>query len=474
MSSIEIGTVSTQLTTYLNQSIAQLQTPITTLKSSKAALQMKTAVFTDLKAKLAALKTAAETLSGTGSLSAFGLKSAVSSNTGVVTCEATAAAVSCSHTVFVTQLAKAHTVVSDRYDLAGTGLSVANTGTKSFSISVGEDTYQVSVTVAAGDTNETVLSKIAAAIDDATNGKVAASLVVDTPTTGKLSIRSVSSGTVGKMTFVDTSGLLGAMGVTNQSQATNTAGGYVYADLGNNELDAIATVDGVQIISSDNTIDQAVEGLTLNLLSAQKDGDNPVGLTISTDLEAIKTKVKSFLTAYNEAFSYVVTKTKVDAATYTRAVLAGEYSYVSLRLNMRAIMSSNVGDSSAAYRALSQIGISSDRNGSFSVTDEGLLADAISSGLNSMQDLFASDTGIASGLSALLDGYVEPGGTITTSKEGLSTRMEFLNRSIERQQKYATLRERQLRAEFGRLQEALYSLSMSQQLADSFSAIIGV
>jgi len=474
MSSIEISTVSAQLTTYLNQSLAQLQTPITTLKHDRTALQTKTAVFTDLKTKLDALKTAAEALSGTGTSSAFGLKSAVSSNTGVVTCSATSAAVSCAHTVFVTQMAKAHMVVSDRYDQEATTLSAANAGTKSFSISVGENTYQVSIMIASGDTNETVLSKIAAAINDATDGKVAASLVVDTPTTAKLSIRSVSSGTVGKMTFADTGGLLGAMGVTNQSQATNTAGGYVYADLGNNELDAIATVDGVQIISSDNTIDQAVEGLTINLLSAQKDGDNPVGLTISTDLEAIKTKVKSFLTAYNEAFSYVVAKTKVDATTYTRAVLAGDYSYVSLRLNMRVMMSSNVGDSSAGYRALSQIGITSDRNGNFSVTDDGLLSDAISSGLDSMQNLFASDGGIASGLSALLKGYVEPAGTITTSKEGVSTRMEFLNKSIERQQKYATLRERQLRAEFGRLQEALYSLSMSQQLADSFAAIIGV
>jgi flagellar hook-associated protein 2 len=276
------------------------------------------------------------------------------------------------------------------------------------------------------------------------------------------------------MTFVDTSGLLGAMGVTNQSQATNTAGGYVYADLGNNELDAVATVDGVQIISSDNTLDQAVEGLTINLLSAQKDGDNPVGLTISTDLEGIKAKVNSFLTAYNDAFSYLVTKTKVDATTYTRAVLSGEYSYVSLRLDMRAIMSSNVGTSSAASRSLSQIGITSDREGKFSVTDGGLLGSAISSGLDSMQSLFGSTNGIASSLSAMLNGYVQPAGTITTSKEGITTKMAFLNKSIERQQKYATLRERQLRAEFGRYQEALYSLQASQQLADNFSAIVGL
>jgi flagellar hook-associated protein 2 len=262
--------------------------------------------------------------------------------------------------------------------------------------------------------------------------------------------------------------------VTNQSQATNTAGGYVYADLGNNELDAIATVDGVQIISSDNSLNQAVEGLTINLLSAQQEGANEIGITVSTDIESIKTKVAAFLTAYNEAFAYVIAKTKVDSTTYTRAVLSGEYPYVSLRLGLREIMASNVGDASAAYRALSQIGITSDRDGSFSVTDDGLLTDAISSGLDSLETLFGSDNGIASRLSALLEGYVAPSGTIASSKEGVTARMEFLTRSIEREQKYATLRETQLRKQYGEMLDALYALQNSQSLANSFAAIVGV
>ena len=474
MSSIDISSISTALKTYLNQSISELQTPITTLKSDRTTLTTKTAVFTDLKAKLEALQTAAEALSGTGTSSAFGLKSAVSSDTSVATCTATAAAVSCSHTVFVTQLARAHMVVSDRYEQDATTLSAANAGTKTFSISVGENTYEVSVAISAGETNEAVLTKIAAAINEATDGEVAASMLGDTPTTAKLSVRSVSTGTVGKMTFTDTSGLLASMGVTNQSQATSTVGGYVYADLGNNELDAIATVDGVQIISSDNTIDQAIEGLTINLLSAQESGENEVGLTISTDVTSIKTKIQAFLTAYNDAFSYVVAKTKVDSTTYTRSVLSGEYAYVSLRLSMREVMSANVGDASELYGALSQIGITSDRNGTFSVSDDGLLTEAISSGLDSLETLFASDTGIASRLSGLLEGYVEPGGTISSSKEGVTSRVEFLTKSIERQQKYATQREKQLRAEYGRLLEALYALQNSGDLASAFSAIVGV
>jgi flagellar hook-associated protein 2 len=473
MSSIDFSTISKTLNTYLTSSISALQTPITALKNDRTTLTTKTAVFTDLKAKLEALQTAAEALSG-GGTSAFGLKSAVSSNAAVVTCTATAAAVSCSHTVFVTQLAKAHMVVSDRYDQDATTLSAANAGTKTFSITVGEATYQVGVDISAGETNDAVLAKIAAAIDEATDGKVSASMLGDTPNTAKLSVRSTATGTVGKMTFTDTSGLLGAMGLTNQAQATTTTGGYVYTDLGNNELDAIATVDGVQIISSDNTVDQAVEGLTMNLLSAQEAGDNEVGLTISTDVTSIKTKIQAFLTAYNDAFAYVVTKTKVDSTTYTRSALSGEYAYVSLRVSMREVMGTNVGDASELYRALSQIGISSGRDGKFSVADDGLLTEAISSGLSSLENLFASDTGVASRLSNLLEGYVEPGGTISSSKEGVTARVEFLTKSIERQQKYAAMREKQLREEYGRFLEALYALQNSGDLADSFAAIVGV
>jgi flagellar hook-associated protein 2 len=470
MASIE--TISSTLTTYLNQSIAALQTPITTLRSSRTALSTRSAVYTDIKTKLEALGAAAESLWGSGS--AFDVKAAASSNTAIATCTATAAAVSCPHTIFVEQLARAHTVVSDRYDQDATTLSQANAGTKTFSISVDGETYNVSVSISAGETNKAVIAKIASAVNEASDGKVAASLIGDTPSTAKLSIRSASTGTAGKMTFVDTSGLLGALGVTNQAQATNTTGGYVYADLGNNELDALLTVDGVDIISSTNAVGQAVEGLTINLLAAQDAGASPISLTITTDTESIKTKIKAFLTAYNDAFGYVAAKTRVDSTTYARAVLSGEYPYMSLRLNMRQVMGSNVGDLSSAYQALSQIGITSDRAGSFSVTDDGLLGDAILSDLESVRNLFASDGGIATGLSSLLEGYVAPGGTISTSKEAVSSRMEFMTRSIERQQKYATLRERQLREEFGRLQEALYALQNSQDLANAFSAIIGV
>ena len=146
----------------------------------------------------------------------------------------------------MTQLAKAHAVVSGRYDQAATTLSQAHSGTRSFSISVGGETYDISVNISAGESNATVLANIASAINEAADGEVAASYVMDTPSTGKISIRSGSTGTAGSMTFTDTDGLLSALGVTNQTEATDTVGGYIYADLGGNELDAKLTVDGIQ------------------------------------------------------------------------------------------------------------------------------------------------------------------------------------------------------------------------------------
>ena len=60
--------------------------------------------------------------------------------------------------------------------------------------------------------------------------------------------------------------------MTNSSQATDTVGGYVYADLGNNELDAKLTVDGINVISSSNVVENVIQGVTLTLLAEQEDG----------------------------------------------------------------------------------------------------------------------------------------------------------------------------------------------------------
>jgi flagellar hook-associated protein 2 len=472
MSSLE--TYSINLNNYLNQYLAYARAPITRLQNQKSDLQIKYAIFTDLSSKLSELESAAERLSGTGTYSVLDSKDVTSSDTNVVTAIAAGSAVTGSHTVFVTQLAKAHTVVSDRYDQDDTSLSSSHSGTKSFSISVNGETYDVSVAISVGETDQTVISNIASAIIDATDGEISASLVLDTPSTAKLSIRSASSGTEGKMTFTDTDGLLASLGVTNGSEATDTVGGYVYADLGDNELDAKATIDGINIIASTNVVENVIHGLTLTLLTEHDAAGSAATLTVSIDIEEIKSEIQDFVTAYNDAYTYLAQKTMVDGTTYERGPLSTEYPYISLRSSMRQAMVSLVSGTGSDYQSLSQIGITSNRSGYFSISDTDLLEEVIATDLDALGSVFTSTDGIATAMESLLSGYTDLQGTISVSQDGINSRIDVIESRIEHQEYYVSIREKALRNQYAALQEALYVSQMNQSMASSFAKMLGL
>jgi len=471
MSSTEIGSIS--LDDFLNQYLYYLRDRVNSLEAQKSELELKSAVFNDLSSKLEDLEDIAERLAQTGASSVFRSKTVTSSDETILTATASGSAAVGSHTIFVTQLARAHSVVSNRYNQDDTTISDANSGTKTFSITVNGETYNISVTINAGDSNETVLSRIATEINDATDGEVVASCVLDTPTTCKLSITSGSTGTAGKMTFTDTDGLLATLGVTNSSQATDTVGGYVYADLGNNELDAKLTVDGINVISSSNVVENVIQGVTLTLLAEQEDGDSAVTITTSIDVEGIRSEIEDFLEAYNDAFEYLVSKTSVDGTTYERGILSGDYPYITLRTSLRQTMNTFI-SSSSTYSALSQIGISSSRSGTFSISDSDALEEAITEHPEALEELFAGTDGIATTLVSLLDGYTSPGGTISSSKKAVNSKIDLIEDSIDRQEEYIRVRENALREQFSALQEALYALQMSQAIANSYSSLLGI
>jgi flagellar hook-associated protein 2 len=472
MSSSSIPSIS--LNDYLSTYLTYLQAPITALENKKSDLEVKLAVFSDLKEKLRDLEDLAEELAGTGSSSSFMAKSVASSDTSVLTATASSSAASGAHSIFVTQLARAHTVASGRYTQDATTLGAAHAGTKTFSITIGSDTYDVSVEIASDDTDEAVLGAIAAAINEASDGAVSASVILDTPTTARLTIASGTTGTVGSMSFVDTDGLLGSIGVTNATAATDTAGGYIYADLGANELDALLTIDGLNVVSSSNNVENMVTGLSINLLAEQEAGDPAVTLTVDLDVEAIKSKIEEFLEAYNDAYEYLYAKTAVDGETYTRGILAGEFSYISLRSSLRGVMVGYVSNADSAYQALSQIGITSTRTGTFSISDSSKLEEALEADLDGVAALFSSENGIAAALDSMISSYVSVDGMIANSQEAVNDRIDYLEDSIERQERMLSVREETLKDQYYALQEMLYSLSSSNQIATSLAALYGV
>jgi len=67
--------------------------------------------------------------------------------------------------------------------------------------------------------------------------------------------------------------------------------------------DASFTLDGVAVTRSSNTVDDLIDGLTLNLKKAAS--DTTVTLTVGRDYEGIKEAISGFVTAYNDVMNAI-------------------------------------------------------------------------------------------------------------------------------------------------------------------------
>lgn len=374
----------------------------------------------------------------------------------------------------VRQLARAHSMVSNRVTSAGTDLADAWAETQNFTIRKGGQAYSVSVVVEAGTSNRDLLGQVASAINAVMSDKAQASAMSVTSTTSRLSLSSSTTGSENALTIEDPAGFLGALGLTRTSAATDTEGGYIAADLGNSELDAKLVVDGIAIQRSSNVVTDVIPGVTLTLKRQQLDADADVSFTLGIDTESIRKKTTEFLTAYNETYAYLKTKLAVDSSTQARGALAGNFSYLSLWQRMRVALAGPVNEPGLTQTALSQIGITSERDGTFSISDADDFDNALEADLDSMMRLFNSTDGVATRLEGLLDTYVKGEGIISNSSESLRTERKSLDAKLARLESLQEMERDQLIAQYGALQEAQNMQASLLTMLSNLSSYLGL
>ena len=129
------------------------------------------------------------------------------------------------------------------------------------------------------------LYAIANAINNS-DADVHASVVNSSKNKAKLVLRSDSTGSDYGVSLSDVSGsLLSNIGLVDDVQATDSTGGYIYDD---SELDAQYELDGILLTSNSNTIEDAISGITFNLVGTQEEADEPIQLTIDADNDSIQ------------------------------------------------------------------------------------------------------------------------------------------------------------------------------------------
>ena len=451
--------------------------PLSGLITSQKALTLRSATFTDLKSALSALRSKAQALTQAGTLSPFQAKAVSSSSATVATATASTSALPALHTLSVTQLAKLSTIVSQQLTGSATDVVTAEgAGSKSVKITYdGTDpatsgtAVTVNVELTGGDTNSTILTNLATAINnDSTLGaKVSASVVNDTATTARLVLTSKLTGQANKVRVADSTGtLLSNLGLNSEIASAGTAGGFLFAD---SVLDAKFTLDGLAITRSSNTVSDVLTGVTINLLGLSA---SDATLTVSADKTAMKASVQAFLDAYNKALKFLQERTRVKASAGTSATgstevtsvirgqLSGDAMYGSLMTNIRSDATSSVSSVLIGNPGLlADVGIKAASDGTLSIGDTTKFDSTIETKLSGLTDLFASASGVATRLITRMDGFVNSGGLIDGSLSTVTSKTQNINQQIARMEARLVIREAALRKQLTNLQKTLLALS---------------
>jgi flagellar hook-associated protein 2 len=218
--------------------------------------------------------------------------------------------------------------------------------------------------------------------------------------------------------------------------------------------DAYLTVDGISITSSSNTVTDAVPGVTLSLIAANGTYSSSTvsgtagSIRLTTDTDLAKTKIKAFVTAYNDAMTLMdeVTNPKSTLDTYG-ATLVGNSTIRTLRDTIRAFTVDDSSTTSGSLSALRDIGIEIDTAGKLTLKEttlDSVLASSYSDVITMLtgdQEALSeydttTDAGFSGDLSRSIFKMIASYGTVSVESRNASTRI------IKYQDDLAALEER--------------------------------
>ncbi|MGA3349519.1 MAG: flagellar filament capping protein FliD [Candidatus Sulfotelmatobacter sp.] len=381
---IDVSSLVQQIITEQSGPISVWQQQDTTLASQNGALEGIEDDLTNLQTAVQALADPAGALAG---------QAATSSNSSVLTATAANNAVAGTHQIVVNNVATVGTLNSTIFS-GGVNTSILSGGNTSGDIKLQVGTnaspFDIPITQGSNDTLTTLASYINTQ-SAANNWGVTANVV------------SNSSGAVLELQSQNT-GSAGALSITSNN--TSLAFGA-----GQGAANAVYTVDGLSFNTSSNTNSTAIQGVTLNLLSA--DPGTPVSLAIAPDTSQISTAVNNFVTAYNSLVGDINAQYVVDPTGATPA------PPLESDVSLRSVQSSILAD--AAYSItgnggfinLASLGINMNNDGTLTVGNNasGQSFDQIvASNPSAVQNFFqnASATGFANNFNTDLTGLTDP------------------------------------------------------------------
>ena len=376
----------------VSQLMAVERQPLALLDKRESDYKAKLSAYGTLKGALSAFQSA---MQGLADPAGFQAVKASAGDTSVFTATASTAgkAVPGSYSVEVQQLAQQQKVRSEGFaeinSIIGSGtLTIQygdyDSGSNAFTLNSAKSVQTVTI-----DPLNGTLSGVRDAINAANIG-ISATIIND-GSSNRLVLTSKDAGASNsiKITASDDDGAnLDAAGLSRLAfDPAATAGAGKNLTQVQTAQDARLQIDGIAISKSSNTITDAIEGVTLNLLKSNI--GSPASLEVARDSAGIKASVEAFVKSFN-----AVNQTLADLSSYNTAanrggVLQGDSAALSIQRWLRATVSASVGSPGGSLTSLSQIGVAFQKDGSLAL-DATKLQIAADAGLDHIASLFAA------------------------------------------------------------------------------------
>jgi flagellar hook-associated protein 2 len=210
--------------------------------------------------------------------------------------------------------------------------------------------------------------------------------------------------------------------------------------------DARALINNVQVVSSSNTLDEVIAGVTLTLL--KKDPAATSTVTVSEDLSSTKTSITRVVDAYNELVKFIQDQTsavgKGDAASIARDPLLR-----SLRFALRGALTSDYA-AGGSMTSLATVGLTMERTGKLAF-NQGKFETALVGNRAEVLGLFAGDgtnPGAFTSIATLVKSYTKSDGLLRDTRDRLDDQVRALNRRINDLSDRLALRRATLQREY--------------------------
>lgn len=371
--------------------------------------ESNTVRITALGALKSAITDFQKALSGLNKPESFQGRAVKSSNDDLLTVTANTTAGAGKYKVEVTQLAASSKVALAAVQAPGDAAVKFGTGTLNLKVGNGE------VTAIKVDESNNTLEGLRDSINKASVGSGISATIVSDSNGPRLVLSSAKTGEGQDISVEGAPGAeaggvsLAKLNFPNPPLDTSPGAAKQITQAMNAKL----TIDGLDIESASNTVDQAIEGVTLTLKGLTPD-KAPLTIGVELDTAGVKKNVQSFVDSYNKLMDTITAQTRVTQVGEDKKPLAGalvgDATARTLVNSIRGELANVQG--SGALRGLMDIGVTTQKDGKLLV-DGPKLDKAIAANFSEVANIFTGEKGLATRLDEKLKPYSETGGILS-------------------------------------------------------------